>query len=668
MPSTVQKRDNRLVPFDSSFITRAICLAGEKTGELGEIQALSVTSEVLKALDRKVADIVTVEEIQDLVEHALMDCGFKETAKEYIIYRNTRTRIREGKSDLMEEIEGILEETHRENANISNSPSAKMLQIASAASKKYYLTNVIPDVFSKMHRNGDIHIHDLDFFGKTLTCCQIPLGRLLSSGFDNGHGFIRPPQRAGSAAALAAIILQSCQNDMHGGQSFAFFDRDMAPFAVGASDREVYQAMEALIFNLNSMHSRAGAQVPFSSLNVGGDTSLHARRVTYALLKAYEAGLGHGENPIFPNVIFRLKKGINMESSDPNYDLFKLAIRVASKRLNPTFTFMDAEFNTPFGMEVATMGCRTRVIANRHGDAVTDGRGNLSFTTINLPRLAIRAKGDVDRFWKLLEETSQIAIDQLYHRFTIQAALKVKDMPFLMGQGVWLDSDKLEWNEPIEAAIKHGTLSMGFIGLAETLTMLTGRHQAESVTSQRLGESIVAFLRMQIDQACEDYDLNYTLLATPAEGLSGRFVTMDRQRFGIIQGVTDKDYYTNSYHVPVGYELPMAQKVEIEGPYHKYCNAGHISYVEMGSPPEHNHEAVEDLLHHMLDCGMGYGGINYPIDFCKKCNYMGIFAPKCPRCGGTDIRMVRRITGYLSVVSQFNDAKRQELKDRRPHF
>jgi len=663
---TVIKRDGREVPFDDSRITEAIRKAGASTGELDASETLVVTSEVLKRIGK--FEKLSVEEIQDVVEHVLMDCGFNRTAKAYILYRAERTRIREGRSDLMETVADIIKETSRENANIGNSPSAKMLQIASAASRQFYLTKLIPQDFAELHRNGDIHIHDLDFYGKTLTCIQISLGQLLAEGFNNGHGYIRPPARPGSASALAAIILQSSQNDMHGGQSFAFFDRDMAPYMENADDYSVYQAMEALIYNLNSMHSRAGAQVPFSSINLGTDTSTGGRKTTENLLKAFRAGLGRGETPIFPNIIFRLKKGINMEPGDPNYDLFRLACTVASERLNPTFCFMDSSFNKQYGTEVAAMGCRTRVIANRHGPAVTDRRGNLSFTTVNLPRLAIKANGNESKFWLLLEDIMYKAAAQLYHRYQVQAKLRVCDMPFLMGQKLYMGSDQLKPEDCIEPAIKHGTLAIGFIGLAETLKRLVGKHHGEDASTQELGEQIVKFMRERTDEAADRYDLNYTFLATPAEGLSGRFVSIDRKLFGVIPGVTDKEYYTNSYHVPVDYEISCFDKIRIEGVYHKYCNAGHITYVELPSPPRHNIAVVEAIVKAMAEADVGYGGINYPTDFCDNCALQGVIIHnECPVCGSTNIRRIRRITGYLSTVDRFNDAKRAELKQRRIH-
>ena len=665
----IRKRDGREVVFDESKITEAIFKAAKAVGGADKQLAMELTIDVLRFLKQLHGeDAITVEEVQDAVEKVLIEKGHARTAKAYILYRAKRTRMREAQSDLMDAVAEILVETNRENANVSNSPSAKMLQIASAASKAYYLNRLIPEKMAQAHIRGDIHIHDLDFYGKTLTCLQIPLGKLLTKGFNNGHGFIRPPKRPASATALAAIILQSSQNDMHGGQSFAFFDFDMAPYMAKASDEEVYQAIKALIYNLNSMHSRAGAQVPFSSLNLGTDISPAGRSVIKNVLLAYEKGLGRGENPIFPNIIFRVKEGVNLNPGDPNYDLFKLAIRVAAQRLNPTFAFMDSSFNSPYGEQVGYMGCRTRVIANKCGPAVTDGRGNLSFTTINLPRLAIKADRNVMKFYQYLSDMIGLTCEQLYHRFQVQAQLRVRDMPFLMGQGLYLDSENLHPNDVIADVIKHGTLSVGFIGLAETLIALTGQHHGQNHDAQALGEEIVAFMRNMMENASEKYGLNYTLLATPAEGLSGRFIKMDRKEYGAIAGVTDKTFYTNSYHIPVGYPVSAYDKIRIEGVYHKYCNAGHISYVEFTSPPINNLSAVEDIIRFMKENDYGYAGINFPIDFCDSCGYLGVIdTDECPSCGTSCVRRVRRITGYLSTVDRFNEAKMDELSQRVAH-
>jgi ribonucleoside-triphosphate reductase (formate) len=667
--SWIQKRDGRIVEFDITKISQAIFKAAKAVGGDDYELAVELSRVVVRYLvSSNVNGIPTVEEVQDAVEKTLIERGHAKTAKVYILYRDRRTRMREARSELMDIVEDILVETNRENANVGNSPSAKMLQIASAASRQYYLSRLIPDDIAQAHQNGDIHIHDLDFYGKTLTCVQIPLGKLLKTGFDTGHGYIRPPKRPSSATALAAIILQSSQNDMHGGQSFAFFDHDLAPYMAGVSEFEAFQAMEALVYNLNSMHSRAGAQVPFSSINLGCDTSVEGRLVTTSLLKAYEKGLGKGETPIFPNIIFRLKRGVNFNPGDPNYDLFRLAMQVSSQRMNPTFSFMDSPFNSSYGEEVSYMGCRTRVIANLHGPAVSTGRGNLSFTTINLPRLAIKANGHIEIFFYELGTIMSLVARQLYHRYQIQSRLKVRDMPFLMGQGLYLDSGNLKPEDQIAPVIKHGTLSIGFIGLAETLVSLTGTHHGQNLTSRQLGLEIIKAMRQHVDQFAEEYNLNYTLLATPAEGLSGRFVTADRHAFGVISGVTDKEYYTNSFHIPVGFPISSFEKCQIEGPFHELTNAGHISYVELDAPPVHNLEAYEHLLNHMADCNMGYAGINFPIDECMACAYHGMIKNECPVCGSTDIRRIRRITGYLSTVDRFNDAKKSELNDRAPHL
>ncbi len=666
----IMKRDGREVEFSERKITDAIFKAAKAVGGEDRELAMEVTLDVLRYLKQQYNGTeFTVEDVQDAVEKMLIEKGHARTAKAYILYRAQRSAIRSAKSELMDAVGEILVETNRDNANISNSPSAKMLQIASAASKEYYLNRLIPAPMAQAHRRGDIHIHDLDFYGKTLNCINIPLNKLLADGFNNGHGYIRPPKRPGSATALAAIILQSSQNDMFGGQSFGFFDYDMAPFMEKATDEEVYQAMEALVYNLNSMHSRAGAQVPFSSLNLGLDTSEAGRKVIKNLLLAYEKGLGRGENPIFPNIIFRIKAGVNFNPGDPNYDLFRLAIRVAAQRLNPTFSFMDSSFNKPYNGEVAYMGCRTRVISNRHGASQTSGRGNLSFTTINLPRLALKAEHNIMRFYQYLDELADLVGEQLYHRYQVQSKLRVADLPFLMGQGLYMGSENLGPHDCIEEAIKNGTLSIGFIGLAETLIALTGAHHGEQGEAQVLGEEIVKFLNSKVEKLADKYDLNYTLIATPAEGLSGRFIRMDRKEFGVIPGVTDKEYYTNSFHVPVSYPISAYEKMKIEGRFHRLTSAGHISYVEFSSPPVNNLTAVEDILRHMAACDCGYVGLNFPIDFCDQCGYTGVIDEDyCPQCESASLRRVRRITGYLSVVERFNDAKRSELENRVSHF
>lgn len=661
------KRDGRQVEFAPAKIIAALSKALEATGEGDEQTATELCPLVLKELSKLAqGEFPTVEEVQDAAERALMQAGYLQSARAYITYRNQRTAYREGKHALLDTMQEIMRETHKENANVGNSPSAKGLQIFEAASAYLWERRGLPTHFATAHRQKDIHIHDFAWYGMTLTCVQTDLNRLLSQGFNPGHGFIRPPRRIGSAAALAAIILQGLQNDMHGGQSFPNFDKDIGPFAEQASDDEIYQAMESLVFNLNTLHSRAGAQVPFSSLNVGTGTSDGARRVTKQLLLAYKAGLGRGEHPIFPNIIFKVKSGVNFNPEDPNYDLYLLALEVASVRLNPSFSFLDAPFNQHTD-EVAYMGCRTRVVSNINGPAQTTGRGNLSFTSINLPRLALRAEGNPERFFTLLENMMQLVIEQLLHRYRIQANLRAKDMPFLMGQHVYLDSDQLASGDRIEPAIKHGTLSIGFIGLAEALIALCGEHHGQSTEALALGTKIVKQMRTICDQATAQYSLNFTLLATPGEGLSGKMVLPDRERFGTIAGITDRDFYTNSFHVPVYHHLGIAQKIGAEAPFHEFCNAGHISYVELDAPPGPNWQATDRIIRTMAAAGIGYGAINFPIDECLDCGYSGVFPAECPGCGSSSVRRIRRITGYLSTVDRFNSGKLAELKERVAH-
>ena len=450
--------------------------------------------------------------------------------------------------------------------------------------------------------------------------------------------------------------------------------------AVAETDRATYQAMEALIHNLNTMNSRAGAQVPFSSINYGMDTSPEARMVMKNLLLSTEAGLGNGETPIFPIQIFRVKEGINYNPGEPNYDLFKLAMRCSAKRLFPNFSFQDAPFNLQYykeghpETEIAYMGCRTRVMANNYDPdkQISNGRGNLSFTTINLPRLAIKANHNVEQFFEGLDRMIDLCLDQLFERFEIQARKRVRNFPFLMGQGVWLDSEKLDWNDEVREVLKHGTLSIGFIGLAETLKALVGAHHGESELARNLGLEIITYMRRRCDEASQKSGMNVTLLATPAEGLSGRFVKIDRKLFGEIPGVTDREYYTNSFHVPVYYNISAVEKIKIEAPYHALTNAGHISYVELDGDTTQNLEAFEKIVRVMKESGIGYGSINHPVDRDPVCGYNGIIGDTCPNCGRSEedhpFERIRRITGYLvGTLDRFNNAKRAEEHDRVKH-
>jgi len=417
------------------------------------------------------------------------------------------------------------------------------------------------------------------------------------------------------------------------------------------------------------MHSRAGAQVPFSSINFGTDTTEAGRMITECFLLAYEKGLGKGESPLFPNICFKIKEDVNFEKGDPNYDLFQLSMQVACKRLFPTFSFQDSSFNKPFrDEEVAYMGCRTRVISNCNGQQVTNSRGNLSFTTINLPRLGIRANKDIALFWKYLDEVFEVCVGQLLTRYNVQKKLKVKDFPFLMGQKLYLDSEELSFNDSIEKAIRHGTLSIGFIGLAECLVALMGKHHGENAEAQAFGITIISHMRRRCDEATQKYNLNFSLLATPAEQLSGKFTGLDAERYGKITGITDKKWYTNSFHVPVEFQINALKKIEIEGAYHKYCNAGHISYIELQSAPGNNLKAFESLVRAMSEADMGYAAINFPVDICCECGLNSVIQEEiCPKCGGKNISRVRRITGYLSTLDRFNDSKLAEIQNRQVH-
>lgn len=769
MPEYITKRDGRRVVYDEGKIAAAIERAFDavESGK-GNEEAKRLAGIVTREINaRESAEIPSVEDIQDQVEQTLITEGYAKTAKAYILYRAERSRTREAKTRLMHILEDITfkdaseSDVKRENANIDGDTAmGTMLKYGSESAKQFYDMYVLNPEHARAHREGDIHIHDLDFLTLTTTCTQIDLTQLFKGGFSTGHGVLREPQDIGSYSALACIAIQSNQNDQHGGQAIASFDYDMAPGvaktyikeyrrALGAAlelllnhdaaneeaksivrqieneigakptlkpnkefddalrerltamsdeataeriihyatergyretERRTYQAMEAFIHNLNTMHSRAGAQTPFSSINYGMDTSPEARMVMRNLLLATESGLGNGETPIFPIQIFRVKEGVSYNPGDPNYDLFRLAIRVSAKRLFPNFSFVDAPFNLKYykpghhETEIAYMGCRTRVIGNVYDPTreVCNRRGNLSFTSINLPRIAIESHGDIDKFFKTLDERMDLVFEQLDERFEIQARKKVRNYPFLMGEGVWLDSEKLGWDDEVREVLKHGTLSVGFIGLAETLVALIGEHHGQSERAQQLGLKIIGHMRERCDARSEEKKLNYTLLATPAEGLSGRFVKIDQKRYGKIEGVTDREYYTNSFHIPVYYPISAFDKIRLEAPYHALTNAGHISYIEMDGDPTKNLDAFEAVVRAMHDAGIGYGSINHPVDRDPICGYNGIIGDVCPQCGRQEeevhFERIRRITGYLvGTLERFNNGKRAEEHDRVHH-
>ena len=770
MVESIIKRDGRAVDFHQEKIAEAVEKAFRASGAM---QPRGVADGIAERVVEKIESgaiegTPTVEGVQDLVEETLIEEGFTQTAKAYILYRAERNRVRDVNSRLIQTLKDITfskasdSDMKRENANIdADTAMGTMLKYGSESAKQFYEMCVLDPRYARAHCEGDIHIHDLDFYTLTTTCCQIELRKLFKGGFSTGHGVLREPNDIASYAALACIAIQSNQNDQHGGQSVCDFDYGLADGvrktyrkqfkkhlaeamdllsdiedartwaqdtlagieeatgtvaaveldpayrealeeklkgvlpdevaervfayteknAYNDTDRATFQAMEALIHNLNTMHSRAGAQTPFSSVNYGMDTSAEGRMVIRNTLLATEEGLGSGETAIFPVQIFRVKEGINYNPGDPNYDLFKLAIHCSAKRLFPNFSFQDAPFNLPYykgtpETEISYMGCRTRVMGNVYDPSreVTPGRGNLSFTSINLPRLAIRSHGDSDLFFDLLDSKLHLCVGQLDERFEIQAQKRVYNSPFLMGQGVWIDSEKLKPDDEVREVLKHGTLSVGFIGLAETLKALTGKHHGESAESQKLGLEIVGHMRAYLDRLSQQTHMNYTLLATPAEGLSGRFVRMDRARYGSIPGVTDREYYTNSFHIPVYYDIEAFRKIELEAPYHALTNAGHISYVEMDGDPSENLEAFEAVIRHMKECGIGYGSINHPVDRDPICGYNGIINDECPKCGRHEedaevgFERIRRITGYLvGTLDRFNDAKRAEERDRVKH-
>ena len=767
MIRAIRKRDGRQVVYDRQKIELAIEKAFRATGEQKCINPEQIVHAIEERIESTGLISPSVEQIQDVVESVLMESGHTATARAYILYRAERSRVREMNSSLMKTYEEIAfksaleSDIKRENANIDgDTPMGTMLKYGSEGAKKFYEMFVIDPRYMSAHRAGDIHIHDLDFYTLTTTCCQIDIKELFKGGFSTGHGVLREPNDIASYSALACIAIQSNQNDQHGGQSIVNFDYGMAPGiaktyakkyrehmlsalsllcgdesekiadtvlkqlktlnitpsmsdsdymqterdalteagfdrdkiekaqsfarrkAGDTTERAAYQAMEAFIHNLNTMHSRAGAQTPFSSINYGMDTSPEGRLAVRALLLATEAGLGGGETPIFPIQIFRVKKGVNFNADDPNYDLFQLACRVSAKRLFPNFSFMDAPFNAAYYIpgraetEIAYMGCRTRVIGNVHDRSreISNGRGNLSFTTINLPRIAIRSKGNTAAFFSELDDKINLVIGQLLERLKIQSSRRVRNYPFLMGQGVWIDSDELGWDDEVGEVLKHGTLSVGFIGLAEALKAMVGAHHGESEDAQSLGLDIVRFMREHLDRKSEELKLNFTLLATPAEGLAGRFVSLDRGEFGVIEGITDREYYTNSFHVPVYFDISAAGKISLEAPYHALTNAGHITYVELDGDPSQNLPAFEKIVRFMAESGVGYGSINHPLDRDPICGYSGIIGDSCPGCGRKEddgerkFDRIRRITGYLvGTMERFNDAKRAEESERKKH-
>ena len=747
----VVKRDGKKVDFDGSKIALAIKkgfdsvevdeeLSESKEKKYTEKDIQKVYQAVVGRIEKEYKDSekIKIETIQDMIEDVLQKKGYEDVYDSFSQYRERRANSRKLFFDekkthkFLKSIEGLglksakEEDAKRENANVDGDTAmGTMLQYGSTISKEFAKSYLMKHKFAEAHDNGTIHIHDMDFLPMgTTTCMQIELDRLFKNGFSTGHGHLRSPNDIMSYSALAAIAIQSDQNDQHGGQSIPAFDYYMAPGvlktfkkqlkqqiydlldysdllsfinidkivkdvdkinsidldiemfknyykeskaierlfrksyekALQKTDRITYQAMEAFIHNLNTMHSRAGAQVPFSSINFGTDTSTEGRMVIKNFLLATEQGLGKGETPIFPVSIFKVKEGVNYNKEDKNYDLFKLAIKVSAKRLFPNFSFLDAPHNLPFykegdfRTEVGYMGCRTRVMSDvtNPDNETTGGRGNLSFTSINLPRIGIkhgiclkeREKADMEAFYQELSDVMDLVKDQLLERFEIQCNKRCYNFPFLLEQGVWTDGDKLKPTDRLRKILKHGSLTIGFIGLAETLKALIGSHHGESEEAQELGLEIINFMRNKTDEYSRKYNLNFTLIATPAEGLSGRFVGIDKALYGRIKGVTDRAYYTNSFHIPVYYNISISDKIKKEAPYHYLTNGGHISYIELDGNTASNLEAFESVIRLMKESGIGYGAINHPVDRDPVCGYVGVIGDVCPCCGRREFESI----------------------------
>ena len=733
MIQIVEKRDGRIVGYNEEKIKAAIRKA-MLTTEVGEDESL-----IQKITDRvgmNGKDRMTVEEIQDRVEIELMKSARKDVAKRYIAYRDKRSIARRAKTRdmFLEIIEAKNNDITRENANMNtDSPAGMMMKFASETTKPFVDDYLLSAEVKTAVKNNYLHIHDKDYYPtKSLTCVQHPLDRILQNGFVAGHGESRPAKRIETASVIACISLETAQNEMHGGQAIPAFDFYLAPFvrnsfieeiknleqltgsdlshlynkelkdflkrdlstlegedrllqhAVNKTVERVHQSMEAFIHNMNTIHSRGGNQVVFSSINYGTDTSAEGRCVIRELLNSTYEGVGNGATAIFPIQIWKKKRGVSYLPEDPNYDLYKLACKVTARRFFPNFVNLDATFNQHekwrvddperYKYEVATMGCRTRVFENRYGEKTSIGRGNISFSTINIVRIAIELMGIKDkeeritRFFEKLDEVLDVTALQLEERFNFQKTALAKQFPLVMGV-LWNGADQLSSNETIEPVINQGTLGIGFIGLAECLIALVGKHHGESDEAQALGLKIVRHMRSRVNEYSEKYGHNFSVLATPAEGLSGKFTKKDRKSFGVIPGITDKDYYTNSNHVPVYYHCSPRHKAKIEAPYHELTGGGHIFYVEIDGDATHNEESIMQIVDLMDKYNMGYSSVNHNRNHCPKCGYENALQDEhhCPKCG-TPFETIQRITGYLvGTTDRWNSGKLAELKDRVVH-
>ena len=735
MIQTVVKRDGRIVGFNEQKIMAAIRKAMIST-EKGEDDSLLQT--ITDRIAARGSAQMTVEQIQDSVEMELMKSSRKDVAQRYIAYRNQRCIARKAKTrDVFLDIVNIKNnDVTRENANMNaDTPAGMMMKFASETTKPFVDDYLLSPESRDAVEHNYLHIHDKDYYPtKSLTCCQHPLDNILTKGFVAGHGASRPAKRIETAAVLACISLECAQNEMHGGQAIPAFDFYLAPYvrlsyieelkaledlygesfadlyheplidylkqdldglkgkdrvrqhAINKTVSRVHQAMEAFIHNMNTIHSRGGNQVVFSSINYGTDTSAEGRCIMRELLNSTYQGVGNGETAIFPIQIWKKKRGVNYLPQDPNYDLYQLACKVTARRFFPNFLNLDATFNQSdawraddpkrYMNEVATMGCRTRVFENRFGPKTSVGRGNLSFSTINIVRIAIECmdvkdqEARIAKFLAKLDEELEIAAKQLDERYQFQKTAFVKQFPLLM-KSLWIGADKLNSDDTIESVINQGTLGIGFIGLAECLVALTGKHHGESEESQKLGLKIVSYMRDRANDFSERYQHNYSVLATPAEGLSGKFTKKDRAEFGSIPGVTDRDYYTNSNHVPVYYKCSARHKAEVEAPYHEMTRGGHIFYVEIDGDATHNPQVIMNVVDMMDQLNMGYGSVNHNRNRCMDCGYENADShlEVCPKCGSEHIDKLQRITGYLvGTTDRWNHGKLCELNDRVTHI
>lgn len=733
MVKNIRKRDGRIENFEKDKIEQAILKAMSQEMVNDVIFAKEIADKI-QNLDK---DTIDVEEIQDKVEDELMNSQYKNVARIYILYRDKRNLARGRKTydTYMSIVNTIANDITRENANMNaDTPAGMMMKFASETSKPFVMDMLLSDITKDYVKSNYIHIHDMDYYPtKSLTCLQHPLDIILQNGFKAGHGSSRPAKRIETAAILACISMESIQNEMHGGQAIPAFDFYLAPYvrmtfveeiekleklldkdlskyknmdfddytvcdlndyegdeklfhnAMNQTVNRVYQSMESFIHNMNTIHSRGGNQVVFSSINYGTDTSPEGRCVMRELLNSTYKGVGEGETAIFPIQIWKKKRGVNYNKEDRNYDLYKLACKVTARRFFPNFLNLDASFNQNdkwdandperFKHEVATMGCRTRVFDDKHGEKTSIGRGNLSFTSVNIVKLGLECRNIQDEnekretFFKKLDKCIDVAADQLYDRYCFQRSALKKQFPMLMN-GMWVGSDKLSPNEQVEDILKNGTLTIGFIGLAECLIALTGKHHGESEESQKLGIEIIKHMYDRINKIGDEKNLNYSLMGTPAEGLSGKFTKKDRAEFGIIENVTDKEYYTNSTHVPVWYKCSAEHKAQVEAPYHKYELGGHIFYVELDGDATHNPKCIMQTVDLMDKYDMGYGSVNHTRNRCLDCGFEN--ADKdfdhCPKCGSTNVDVIQRITGYLvGSTNSWNSAKKAELRDRVKH-